>query len=98
MPDQQDGANVWQALDQWARQLPPWQRRIPALAIRSATLPAVQIDGVYQLFLGHAKLADPPSGEEIAIDISGRSASVLTKAVHLERVDGVSGVNALQMD
>jgi energy-coupling factor transporter ATP-binding protein EcfA2 len=95
MADQQDGTNVWQALDHWARQLIPWQRRILSLATRNGMLTAAQIDGVYQLFVSHSKLADPPPGEEIAIDVSGRSTTALTKALCLVRVDGLSGVNAL---
>src|ERR1700722_1416009 len=87
--------NVWQALDGWAAQLKPWQRRILSLATRGRTLSGDQIDGVYKLFLAECKLSEPRDSGDIALDVSGRPVEALTKRLHLQRVDSLCGVNAL---
>jgi hypothetical protein len=88
-------SNVWQALDGWAAQLKPWQRRILALATRGGTLNAAQIDSVYEDFLAEHKLCEPLDRGSIAVDVTGRAAEALTKPLHLQRVDRLCGVNAL---
>ena len=86
--------NVWQALDGWAAQLNPWQRRIITLATRGRTLTAAQIDSVQQLFLAEHKLCVPQDASDEP-DVSGRPAEALTQQLHLQRIDGLCGVNAL---
>jgi hypothetical protein len=87
--------NVWKALDGWAVQLRPWQRRILALATRGGILTSAQTNEVHELFLAECKLGEPQSPRDVALDISGRPPETLTKRLHLQRVDGLCGVNAL---
>jgi hypothetical protein len=86
---------VWQSLDEWARKLAPWQRRILAYATRGGSLKPDQIDEIYELFLEKADLRDKKERKDVTIDVSGRPTSVLTESLRLHRVDKVVGVNAL---
>lgn len=84
-----------QALDGWAKTLKPWQRCALAFAIKGRVLTDSQIEEVYARFLEEAGLQDKHERDEVAIDVSGRPAEAASKPVRLERIDGLSGVNAI---
>jgi hypothetical protein len=87
--------NVWQALNAWAGTLPPWQRAILANAIKTRTLNDSQIAEVYDLFLQEVGLKEKQAGPEITVDVAGRPADTVIKTLRLEKIDGLSGSNAL---
>lgn len=87
--------SVWQALDEWAPTLSPWQRRILAYAARSGPLNREQIDEVYRLFLEEIGLREKTEGREAPAHVSGRPATALMETLRLQRLDNIVGVNAL---
>lgn len=86
---------VWQALDAWAGTLKRWQRGVLARAIKLRVLTDAQIADVYDLFLQETGLKEKQDDAEITVDVSGRPVDPLTKTFRLEKIDGLSGVNAL---
>jgi ABC-type transport system involved in cytochrome c biogenesis ATPase subunit len=90
-----DTPTIWQALDEWAKKLKPWQRQILAFAIQNGRLSPEQIETVYELFKQEHGLAQRTDCDPITLDVSGRPANVLIEKLRLERVDELAGVNAL---
>lgn len=89
---------IWQALDNWASSLKPWQRLILRLAIKERNLSDAQVDEVYDLFLQEAGLKDKKDVAEISVDVSGRPTGATTRLLRIDRIDGLVGVNALPAD
>jgi len=86
---------IWTALDAWAKGLKAWQRRILVLATEHRHLSEKDIDEVYEIFLGTSDLKKVQPPPEIPFNVSGRPADPLPEPLRLDRVDCLSGVNAL---
>src|SRR5665647_3655242 len=92
----QGTSSIWQALDAWARTLKPWQRAILAHAISSGRVADDQIDGIYDLFLQEVGLKEKQArSNTVALDVSGRPATVLSDKLLLHNVGDLVGINAL---
>ena len=86
---------IWQALNQWAEKLKPWQRQIIAFAIQHGRLSSKQVETVYALFLRRAWPGNEKAHDPITLDVSGRPADTLLEKLRLERLDELAGINAL---
>lgn len=86
---------IWQALNQWAQKLKPWQRQIVAFAIQQGRLSSEQVETLYALFQEEHGLATKKHHDPIALDVSGRPADALLEKFRLERLDELAGINAL---
>jgi hypothetical protein len=96
MTDGSSHSSVWKALDAWADALKPWQRVVLAMAVQSRTLSDAEIDDTYKLFFEEAGLSESTNGSSApATEAIGRPADALTQQLRLERIDGLSGVNAI---
>jgi hypothetical protein len=89
------GRTVWEALDSWAATLKPWQRRVLELAVKKGSLASDDIDEVCQLFLESCDLAPKQDRSAVATAITGRPIEALTAPLRLDRIDQLSGINAL---
>lgn len=90
-----ESRSVWAAIDAWASELKRWQRAILSDAIKSRTLSADAINRIYVLFLEDHLLQSANGNIVVKVDVSGRPSEPLSGALHLQRIDGLDGVNAL---
>jgi hypothetical protein len=85
---------IWQALDDWAKKLKPWQRQILAFATQNGRLSKEQVDVPYEPFLEEHNLAEKKPRDPVVIDVSGRPSDALTDKLRLDLIDEFVGVNA----
>ena len=89
-------SSVWKELDAWAGELSSWQRAVLAMAIKSRTVSDADIEVGYKIFCEEAGLLLSPKDATIgAAKIIGRPADALAKPLRLDRIDRLSGVNAI---
>jgi hypothetical protein len=85
---------IWQALDDWAKKLKPWQRQILTFATQNGRLSKEQVDVPYEPFLEEHNLAEKKPRDPVVIDVSGRPSDALTDKLRLDLIDEFVGVNA----
>jgi hypothetical protein len=78
---------IWQALDDWAKKLKPWQRQILAFATQNGRLSKEQVDVSYELFLEEHNLAEKKPRDPVVIDVSGRPSDALSDKLRLDLID-----------
>lgn len=93
--EERPAPTIWHALNSWAKTLKAWQRHILVRATEQGRLTDNDIDNTYGLFLEETGLADKQERAEVEFNISGRPTAVLSAPLCLDRIDGLSGVNAL---
>lgn len=89
MPNTETNAvSIWQALQNWANELAPWQRKIIASAVDHSKLTDQDVDRIYADFLGSAP-------EEASLSFTPATANEGPAPLRLEKIDELNGVNAL---
>lgn len=91
-----DPTNIWEALDNWGKSLPPWQRFIVSIAARDGKLNDEQINQAYDLYLAAQGLIPSDLGAPRAPkSITGRSDNAGTASLVLKQIRNLTGVNAI---
>lgn len=96
MADATSHSSIWKELDTWAGTLKPWQKTVLGMIVKSRTLSDADVDVAYKLFCEETNLSEPPKSKAPTVaEVIGRPGDALKKQLRLDRIDGLTGVNAI---